>query len=319
MRRLRTLPDMADLTDSELIGWLLEGDPAIRWQTHRDLLDSSEATWSAEQKKVAVEGWGARLLAERDTDGKWAGGLYGPKWKSTTYTLLELWRMGLPGDNPEAIRSTQLLVDKPVWVFGSAKKPMWEGCVAGFGLSLSSWFRLPSGLLDGLVEEILEVQLPDGGWNCRTARRKDVKHSSFHTTTNILEGLRAYCLAGGQYKDAAENAELQAREFFCEHHLYRSHSTGQVPDERMSRLPFPPRWHHDILRTLDYFRVADAPRDERLQDPIQVLNGYRRSDGRWPIHSGYSGEVWFKMEGGRAPSRWNTLRALRVLDWWSQS
>lgn len=299
--------------DPAVVDWLLDGDPAIRWQTHRYLLDSPPEVWMSEQQKTATEGWGSRLLAERDSDGIWAGGLYSPKWTSTTYSLLQLWRMGLPRDNADARISTKVLTDARVWTFGDNKN--WAGCVAGFGLSLSSWFRVDQEAREALVAEVLAAQMEDGGWNCRW-NRGGAKHSSFHTTINTLEGLREYCVSGGVQSVEVEAAEEKAREFFCQHGLYRSHRTGAIPDPRMIKLPFPPRWHHDILRGLDYFRAADARRDPRLEDPISVLNGHRRKDGRWPISAGYSGDVWFKMESGRQPSRWNTLRALRVLRWW---
>jgi hypothetical protein len=221
--------------------------------------------------------------------------------------------MGLPRGNQEAVASTQLLMDKPVWIFGQGDKAQWDECVAGFGLSLSSWFTIDGEQRENLVIELLERQLDDGGWNCRATSPS--AHSSFHTTVNVLEGLREYCISGGNQRSDVEAAEGRAREFFCEHHLYRSHRTGSVPDERMTRLPFPPRWHHDILRGLDYIRAADVERDQRLEDPIEVLEGHRRKDGRWPIHQNHGGQMWFNMESGRAPSRWNTLRTLRVLRW----
>lgn len=300
--------------DTGTADWLVDGDPAIRWQVHRDLLDSPRDVWMNHQALIPTEGWGARLLAERADDGRWSGGLYGPKWTSTTYTLLQLWRMGLPRDNPEAVASTLLLVDKPVWIFGVGAKANQDDCVAGFGLALSSWFTVDDQRREDLVVNLLERQLDDGGWNCRAGDH--TKHSSFHTTINVLEGLREYCLSEGRQSADVETSEARAREFLCDHHLYRSHRTGRVPDDRMARLPFPPRWHHDVLRGLDYFRAAGADRDPRLEDPIEVLLGHRRTDGRWPIHPNYSGKVWFTMEGGRHPSRWNTLRALRVLRWW---
>ncbi|MGD2061587.1 MAG: hypothetical protein PVF87_12010 [Acidimicrobiia bacterium] len=300
--------------DEELRVWLLDGDPSIVWQVERDLLDLPEATWASTQSRVATEGWGARLLSERSPDGRWADGLYGPKWKSTTYTLLQLWRMGLSRTNPEALASTALLLDKPVWRFGVGR----DECVAGFGLSLSSWFTIDDDRRDDLVISILEQQLDDGGWNCRHPRTGST-HGSFHTTINVAEGLREYVLSGGRRSADVMAAERRAMEFFGAHRLYRSHRSAHIPDERMTRMPFPPRWHHDVLRGLDWLRAAEAPRDERLQDPVDVVMGHRRKDGRWPIHANYSGEVWFRMESGRAPSRWNTLRALRVARWWAQA
>lgn len=296
--------------DEDLRTWLLAGDPSIVWQVERDLLNVPESTWSATQERVATEGWGARLLAERSPDGRWAQGLYGPKWKSTTYSLLQLWRMGLAGDNTDAVASTGLLLDKPVWMFGVGR----DECVAGFALSLSSWFTVDDDRRDELVRSILGNQLADGGWNCRQPRTGST-HSSFHTTINVVEGLREYAVSGGRRAAETEAAERLAMEFFAAHRLYRSHRSDHVPDERMKRMPFPPRWHHDVLRGLDWLRAAEAPRDERLQDPIDVVLGHRRRDGRWPIHANYSGDVWFRMESGRVPSRWNTMRALRVLAW----
>ena len=189
----------------------------------RDLLDLPESTWSATQGRVAVEGWGAQLLAERAPDGKWADGLYGPKWISTTYTLLQLWRMGLPRDHPEAVASTELLLDKPVWEFGSGR----DECVAGFGLSLSSWFTIDDDRRDDLVASILEQQLDDGGWNCRHPRSGST-HGSFHTTINVVEGLREYALSGGAHTGDTEAAERRATEFFAAHRLYRSHRSDDL-------------------------------------------------------------------------------------------
>lgn len=292
----------------------MEGDPAIRWQAERDLLDSPASTWSATQERIADEGWGARLLAERSPSGRWAGGLYGPKWKSTTYTLLQLWRMGLSRSHPDAVASTELLLDKPVWQFGVGR----DECVAGFALALSSWFTIDDERREALVSSILENQLEDGGWNCRHPRSGST-HGSFHTTINVVEGLREYSFSGGRQTDDTEAAEERAMEFFGAHRLYRSHRSDRIPDERMMRMPFPPRWHHDVLRGLDWFRAAGGPHDERLSDPVDVVVGHRRKDGRWPIHANYSGQEWFKLESGRSPSRWNTLRSLRVLRWWDPS
>lgn len=306
------------MASDETLGWLVDGDPSVVWQVQRDVLEAPERTWRATRDHVATGGWGAQLLSNRSDDGRWAGGLYSPKWISTTYTLLLLWRMGLPGDHPDAVASTELLLDKPIWVYERGGQVGHEDCVAGFGLALSSWFTTADEFREQLVGDILDWQLDDGGWNCRAGDDEPGKHSSFHTTINIVEGLREYCVSGGPRSGDVEAAEARAREFFCAHHLYRSHRTGKIPDERMARLPFPPRWHHDVLRGLDYFRAASAERDPRLEDSIALLQGYQRPDGRWPIHAGYAGKVWFNMESGRNPSRWNTLRALRVMRWWDE-
>lgn len=302
--------------DPTIRDWLLDGDPAIRWQVEKDLIGSPKRQWLATQARIATEGWGARLLELRDPDGRWAGGLYNPKWKSTTYTLLQLWRMGLAGDNRQAVESVGVLMDKPVWMIGRGAAAFPEVCIAGLSLSLSSWFTVDDDRRDGLVASILDRQLGDGGWNCRAGSRDHDMHSSFHTSINVLEGLRTYVMSGGRKSEAAESAETRGREFFAAHRMIRSHRTGRIPDRRMARIPFPPRWHHDVLRGLDYFRAAGARPDDRLTDPVAILIGHRLPDGRWPIHADYPGQVWFRMESGRSPSRWNTLRALRVLRWW---
>ncbi len=307
---------MVELT---ALDWLLEGDPAVVWQTRRDLLDAPVEQWEAVQRLVATEGWGAGLMAKREEGGRWDGGLYSPKWTSTTYTLLQLWRMGLPGDNPQARESATLLMDGRIWALQRGDRDIVDECIAGFALALSSWFTIADRSRDQLIAEILESQLGDGGWNCRVGRDRSVNHSSFHTSMNVLEGLREYCLSGGKHRAEVEAAEAKAREFFCQHSMYRSHRTGAVPDKRMGRLPFPPQWHHDVLRGLDYFRAAVATRDRRLESAVEQLMGYRLDDGRWPIHQGYSGKVWFNMEKAGGPSRWNTLRALRVQRWWESA
>ncbi len=158
--------------------------------------------------------------------------------------------------------------------------------------------------------------MADGGWNCEWDR--GAVHGSFHTTTSVLEGLREYGVAGGARAAETEAAEQRGREFLLVHRLFRSHRTGEVVDERMLRLSFPPRWRHDVLRCLDYFRSANAPKDERLTDAIGVLVAKRRADGRWPLQQRHPGRTWFEMEEVGGPSRWNTLRALRVLTWWER-
>lgn len=306
------------LAEPEVISWLLEGDPALRWQVMRDLTGEPRRVWEAEQARVAVEGWGAELLSHQDREGRWTAKLYGYKWISTTYSLVLLRRMGLPPGDLRAVKSCLLFLDGALWPDGGINLSVTQGrsevCVTGMVLALLSWFGIDDPRRERLVEFLLGCQLPDGGWNCEAYR--GARHSSFHTTINVLEGLRDYADAGGPRIAGTEAMETRGREFLLAHHLYRSHRTGEVVDPRMLRLSFPPRWRHDILRGLDHFRAAGASTDERLADPIAVVESKRRADGRWPLQQRHPGRTWFEMEEVGQPSRWNTLRALRVLQWW---
>ncbi|GAA0250370.1 hypothetical protein GCM10010492_58160 [Saccharothrix mutabilis subsp. mutabilis] len=292
--------------------WLMAGDPSIRWQVLRDLRGAPESVWRPERARVAVEGWGARLLAHRDPTGRWTPRLYGRKWLSTTYTLLTLRQLGLPPDDARARESSALFLEEALWHDGGIRvtvtQPRSETCVTGFALGLLSYFGVEDPRRERLLEYLLREQLPDGGWNC--LRHEGATHSSFHTTANVLDGLRDH---GG-----ATEAEARGREFLLAHRLFRSHRTGAVVDPKMLRPTFPPRWRHDVLRALDHFRAAAAPRDPRLADAVEVLRAKRGPDGRWPLWQPHPGAVWFEMERTGRPSRWNTLRALRVLEWFDE-
>ncbi len=288
----------------------MEGDPAIRWQVLRDLAGEPQGVWESERRLVATEGWGARVLNLQNAQGEWTPKLYGPKWISTTYSMILLRRLGLEPRNPQALTACGLLLDD---------ETLWRSdlCIAGMVLGLMSWFGIDDPRCDDVADFILHHQFDDGGWNCRFHR--GATHSSFHTTTNVVEGLREYAASDGVLHAETEQAEADAREFLLVHRLYRSHRDGTVVDPKMTRLSFPPRWRHDVLRSLDYFRAADAATDERLSDALDVVVRKRLPDGRWPLQQRYPGRTWFEMEQIGHPSRWNTLRALRVLAWWKGS
>jgi len=307
--------------------WLLGGDPAIRWQALRDVVGAAESTVERERQKVAREGWGARLLARQDAEGTWAGGLssdgglYSPKWISTTYTMLLLRDFGLPPTNRQARRACKLLLDQGLERDGGIKYGIWgkwwgrsETCITGMVLSILSSFAYDDARLDTVADHLLDQQMPDGGWNCR--RPYGATHSSVHTTISVLEGLRHYELQRRRKVGAVRAAQRLGREFLLVHRLFRSHRTGEVIKPIFLRLSFPPRWHYDVLRALDYFQAVNAPRDERLTDAIDIVRSARGDDGRWPLQNLYKGKTYFELERLGAPSRWNTLRALRVLTWW---
>ena len=299
----------------DVIPWLLDGDPSIRWQTMRDLLDESEAKVERERRKVAREGWGARLLAKQDSDGRWAAGqtgddgMYSPKWTSTTYTMLLLRDFGLL-PNRGTDKACKQLLDRGLREDGGMLFGKWgawlkrgEQCVTGMVLSILRYFECDDARVDRLEKNLLSLQMDDGGWNCR--RPQGATHSSFNTTISALEALRD------------RKAQKRGREFLLQHRLFRSHTTGNVVKSDFTRLSFPARWHYDVLRALEHFQSTGAPRDERAAEAIELVVGKRRSDGRWPLENSYRGKVYFELERVGAPSRWNTLRALRVLRWWS--
>lgn len=302
------------------LDWLLAGDPAIRWQARQDLMDASSSAVERDQRRVANEGWGARLLERQDSAGTWAGRMYSPKWISTIYTMLLLRDLGLPPQNPQAQKACALLLDRGLCRdggigFGWGRS---ETCVTGMVLSILSWFHFDDRRLDTLVDHLLDEQMADGGWNCR--RPFGATHASMNTTILALEGLLLYerhRARKARKLRGVRAAQRRGREFFLAHRLFRSHRTGEVIKRDFLRLAFPPQWHFDILRGLDYFRAAGAPRDGRLAEAIEVLRHKRRPDGRWNLEHRYQARYWFQMETIRRPSRWNTLRALRVLRWWN--
>lgn len=302
---------------SDVLEWLTAGDPAIRWQTERDLLDADPAVWRLTRAEVERRGWGRGLLDVQDEAGTWGGGLYTPKWTSTTYTLLVLRRLGLPSSAPGAVAGCRRLLDDAMWFEGGVS--YWknhayaERCVNGMVLALGSSFDVDDRRIDSIADLLISVPMPDGGWNCND--RRGATHSSFHTTISVLEALLAWKRRTGS--DRADAAIGWGHEFMLDHHLYRSHRTNEVINDAWTSFHFPPRWHYDILRGLDHLRDADAVPDPRAADAVEVVRSRQRPDGRWGKGSQYSGETFFPLEPGRVAGRWNTLRALRVLRWWN--
>ena len=301
--------------DQAMGSWLLDSDAAIRWQVKRDLLDAPPEDVNRERSLVATTGWGKTLLDHQDAEGTWAGAIYSPKWTSTTYTLLLLQRMGLDRDVTGAHRGVAVLWNRAkfhnggVNAFTSLSYP--EACITSMYIKLATYFHYSSPQVDAAVGWLLDNQLVDGGWNCNTPRTGD-QHSSFHTTIVTLEALAQV----QQTDDSTINDAVNAgQEFFLRHKLFRSHRTGKVAGQAFTKLSFPPRWHYDVLRGLDYFETENAPWDARLEDAVSLLLSKRRTDGAWPVQNKHQGKTWFDMERTGGPSRWNTLRALRVLAW----
>jgi len=312
--------------DPRVLSWLLDSDPSIRWQVMRDLLAADERAVRREQRKVGREGWGARLLARQDAAGTWAGGrsadggLYSPKWISTTYTMLLLRDLGLPPSSRAPRPSCARLLDGGMQRDGGINYG-WRGrsetCITGMILSILSWFEHDDPRVDTLADHLLERQMTDGGWNCQLGF--GATHASVHTTISVLEGLRLHELHRRRKVRAVRAAQRRGREFLLAHRLFRSHRTGEVIKPALLDPVFPPRWHYDILRALDHFREVGAPRDSRLTEAVGIVRRAQGRDGRWPLRHRYRGRIWFQLERLGRPSRWNTLRALRVLRWWDGS
>jgi hypothetical protein len=310
---------------SSVTDWLLDADPAIRWQVLRDLTDAHPEEIAAERALVANRGWGAALLGLQADDGRWDGGTYRPgwvdddkpffdAWTATHFVLQELRELGLDPDSPEARRAIGLVRDNVRWWMNGARyfEGEVEPCVNGLALANGAYFGQQ---VDGIVERLLAGRLPDGGWNCWVEFGATV--SSFHSTICALEGLLAWERAGRSSTEVTE-ARRRGEEYLLERRLFRRRSTGEVADPRFTLFSYPTRWYYDVLRGLDYFRATDEPPDDRCAEAIDLVAARRDASGRWPLENVHQGPIHFSMESPEgAPSRWNTLRALRVLDWYA--
>jgi hypothetical protein len=300
---------------SLVIQWLLDSDPSIRWQVMRDLTQEPAEVVAAERSRVASQGWGARLLDLQGPDGTWGDDISMPKWASNLDTLILLRDMGLDPTSERARTAVGLVRDQVTWgpEFGDA--PFFEGevepCINGRTLALGSYFGETS---DRLLNRLLGEQLEDGGWNCEAPPSR---RSSFNTTICVLEGLLAYEKAKGATPVVTE-ARLRAQEYLLERRMFRSLSSGEAIDHDWTRFSFPPVWHYDVLWGLDYMRSAGVKPDERVAEAVDLVAKKQDPGGRWPLENPHLDRLVFDMEGEAGkPSRWNTLRALRVLDWYS--
>jgi hypothetical protein len=302
------------MKDDAVVEWLLEGDPAIRWQVMRDLLDEPSAVWEEERRRTVEHGWVAELLARRGTDCEWPGG----RWTATTWTLLLLIACGIPERHPAAGPALGALVDRFIppgeEVDGAYLLERVDLCHLAFWLGLAAYFLDPDdSRLVPLADAILSAQFADGGWNCHMRNHPHRTHSSFHTTFNVLENVRVAVDQGAVPAGAFREAEARAADLMLEHRLYRSDRTGDVISERFTQLTYPWHWHYTFLRGLDYLRLTPAIADARLDDPIALLESARKPNGRWPLQTRIPGKLLVEMEKPGQESRWNTLRALRVL------
>ena len=305
-----------------IIDWLLDSDPSIRWQVMRDLTHEPADVIAAERSRVATEGWGARLLALQAPDGLWAGNAFSQERTDTFHVMELLRRLGLDPESEGARRAVGLVREHVIWRDPEYETPwadnrFFEGevepCINGNVVSTGSYFGVD---MTPLVERLLSEQLPDGGWNCEVENGATV--SSFGTTINVLEGLLEHERAtGGPFEVRA--ARRRGEEYMLERRLFRRKSTGGVIDASWLQFSFPTWWYYDLLRGLDYLREVGEKPDDRIAEAIVVVEGNRDPDGRWPLQNVHKGETHFEMDNGEGkPSRWNTLRALRVLDWFAK-
>ena len=306
-----------------VIDWLLDGDPAIRWQVLRDLVDAPAEDVATERARVEVDGWGARLLAIEDADGLWAGGACfpasyrgggeGQPWTATMHVLQTLQLFGLDPASASARRAIALIAQNGRWEHEGQRffDGEVEPCINGRTIATGAYFGVD---VTPIVERILDERLDDGGWNCE-AENGSVR-TSFDTTINVLDGLlELERTTGGSPEVGA--ARRSGEEYLLERSLFRGKRTGEVVDPAYLELAFPCYWHYDVLRALDHLRLSGVGRDPRMAEAVDVVRSKQQPDGRWLLDRVHPGAVHFDLEDGvGTPSRWNTLRALRVLAWW---
>jgi len=316
----------------DVIDWLLDSDPSIRWQVMRDLLGARESDWAAERAKIEFLGWGAKLLALQDEDGQWAGGSFVPRgftaqdwkrsgqpWTATSFSLSQLREFGFDPASERAKRIVELIGLNARWDEGGQR--YWEGeveeCINGRTVADGAYFGID---VSSIVVRLVSERLDDGGWNCERANGS--VRSSFHTTINVLEGLLEYEKATGGTAESRE-ARQSGQRYLLERGLFRRLTTGEPADQQFLSLHHPNRWQYDILRALDYFRSASefagVEPEPRLAEAVNHVRSRRRADGTWALDWTPKGRVWFEVDAGPGkPSRWLTLRAMRVLKWWEE-
>jgi len=303
-------------SNDPVIDWLLDTDPAIRWQVMRDLTDTPAEIVAVERSRVESVGWGPRLLDQQRPDGHWGDGIATPLWWSNLYTLLFLRDLGLDPTSAPARTAIDLVRGNVTWGPGFGDSPFFEGevepCINGRVVALGAYFGERT---DRLVDRLLSEQLADGGWNCE-AERGSVR-SSFHTTVCVLEGLLAFEKAFGATSPVTD-ARRSAHEYLLERRLLRRLSTGDIIDSTWTRFAFPTLWHYDVLRALDYLRTAGVQPEARVDEAVAIVLERRQSEGRWLLDVRHHNTLHEELAGTvGAPNRWVTLRALRVLDWYT--
>ncbi|MDG1730363.1 MAG: hypothetical protein P8K68_08655 [Algibacter sp.] len=297
-----------------VLEWLLNGDVSIQYQVHRDLLATEREDL---QKRISKEGFGAKFLSKRKADGNWGIKFYQPKWTSTHYTLFDLRNLCITPNNPLIKESIKMILENEKADDGGllpiGKTQLTDLCINGMFLNYASYFKTNESDLKSVIDCILAQTMPDGGFNCRSNRFPTI-HSSLHTTLSVLEGITEYELNTYKYRlKELVKAKKSALEFILKHQLFRSDRTGEIIKQDFLKFSYPRRWRYDILSALDYFQHSKTDWDERMRPAIETLLKKRNKEGTWNLRAKYPGQTHFDMEKAGQPSRWNTLRALRVL------
>jgi hypothetical protein len=296
-----------------VIDWLLDSDPAIRWQVMRDLTDAPADEVAAERARVAREGWGAQILAAQDPDGRWGGGTFFPRWISTADTLHLLYLFGVDPTSDEARRAIAPVHESARWDYDPNLR-FWEGevepCINGRTVGIGAYFGQD---VRGIVDRLLGEQMADGGWNCE--QENGSTRGSFDSTLNVLEGLLEFERSTGSNGDVAA-ARLRGEEYLLERRLLHRLSDGEIPQKRWLYAGFPDGWFYTLPRVLDYFRQARPAPDERMSEALEIVESKRDAEGRWPLDHAYHDQLLVDLgETEGEPSRWITLRGLRILRW----
>ncbi|CAN5389650.1 hypothetical protein BH09ACT7_BH09ACT7_34760 [soil metagenome] len=316
----------------DVAAWLLDSDPSLRWQVERDLLGAESQTWEATRRRVATEGFGARLLAQQDSDGQWAGGAFfpadfdfdgpegadgGQPWTATTWSLNSLREWGLDEAALRDRRTVELLAENSRWEYDNS--PYWGGevdcCINAWTVANGVWLGADVG---AVVDWFVEHQLTDGGWNCEWVEGST--RSSYHSTLNSLKGLLAFDAATGG-TDATRAARRHGQEYLLQRNLFRRLSTGEAVAPWVAHFGYPFRWTYNVLNAADYFRQAalldPGPPDPRMAEAIELIRAVRQPDGTWLQAGRNPGRVWFEIDVPPGePSKWLTLVGTRVLAWW---
>lgn len=299
---------------NSIIQWLLNGDVSIQYQVQRDLLGTNDLLL---QQRIETEGWGRIILSKRETNGQWGRGFYQPKWISSHYTLLELKNLAIRNSVPEIRQTVEKIIAEEKGADGginpSSGTILSDVCVNGMFLNYACYFGASEVDLKSVVDFLIGQQMGDGGFNCHS-NRKGAVHSSLHTTLSVLEGILEYSRNGYAYRmNELLQMEAESREFILQHQFYKSDKTGRIIDSKMTRFSYPCRWRYDVLRALDYFQDARISFDNRMEDALELLLKKRNKENKWLLQAKHPGQSHVEMEIPGKTSRWNTLRALRVL------